>query len=400
MILFFALFLFNPLLGIVATSCVCWKKGPVDQKALFGLAIMMALFLGLQNMGKEMAGDIVEYRDYFLSVPNFDSIRAFMLSFGKEPLYYGYTYLAYYVMGGSWKLFILSITFINYMLLAYAIVKTGVCWRASMRDVVITLFFMLFFFQEFASIGHMIRQCLAQSITVVFFVSWYMEQKRRWWLILITLMVHTSALPVLGMGLIPMLQKKLTLPRTIRLGVVVTVLVAAFYYVLPMFSGIPFLSYVEKRANQDNLLGTDAWQTENIGLDIVMYVLLVLVSLMILYVYRKIGKETAVGLQTPAQARTIPYLNITIVLILALLVWNAMQAYYLLMRYYFFLYAFQNVIVLLFLYYWRPKAKYILTTAGVALLFVYFCAYYANGFFSYYPLSHMLLYPVPLYFIN
>ncbi len=399
----FIVFLLNPLVGIFSLVCLFWynKEGKDNYSYLYALALMISLFLGLQNVGKELVGDLKEYRKIFLSVPQFDTCWDFLFRFGKEPVYYGYNYLSYYLFGGSWPFFILSITVINYMLLSYAVIQTGKIIHTNYRNIIVTLLFLLFFFQEFASCGHMIRQCLAQSITVAFFVSWYIEGKKRWWIGLLAVGVHSASLPVLGIGLIPMLKDKLTLKTVFAFGGIAVALIVSFYYLSPILSRVPFLSYILVRANQTNLLGTDTWQ-KSVGLDLLTMALIAVIISLIYYLYSRyntFGQEDKIE-NCHYETITVPYINLTIIIVLAILVWNAMGAYYLLMRYFFFIYAFQNVILLLFLHNWNPRSKYVYTTIGVSLLFVYYMVYYVNGVCRYYPLENMLLFPIPLYFVN
>lgn len=394
-LLFLLLFLLNPLVGIVSYAMYCWKKETKSADLLI-LGLFMSSYLGLLNTTKEMAGDIIAYKDYFFSVPNFKNILTFLLSFGKEPLYYGYTYVSYYIFGGSWKLFIFSITVINYMLLSYGIVTTAKVIKADARNTITTLFFMFLFFQEFASSGHMIRQCLAQSIVIVFFVLWFIKGKKSWWIALAALATHTSSLPVLAVGLIPIIKKRLSLKQALWLVGCIILFAGLFYYLSPMLQNIPYFGYAVGRFNNLNL-GADGWQ-EQIGLTGAMQVLLGVNVFLIGYIYKVIYKAKE-DVDSTVQ-HIIPYVNISAILTIFVIVCNMIGAYYLLMRYFFYLYAFQNVLLLLTLHHSKARLKYIFQVQSVVLLFVYFGYYLSNGFYSYLPISDALLYPVPIYFMN
>ncbi|MDH6342252.1 hypothetical protein M2480_001570 [Parabacteroides sp. PFB2-12] len=394
-LLFLLLFLLNPLVGIVSYAMYCWKKETKSADLLI-LGLFMSSYLGLLNTTKEMAGDIAAYQDYFFSVPNFKNILTFLLSFGKEPLYYGYTYVSYYIFGGSWKLFVFSITVINYMLLSYGIVTTAKVIKADARNTITTLFFMFLFFQEFASSGHMIRQCLAQSIVIVFFVLWFIKGKKSWWIALAALATHTSSLPVLAVGLIPIIKKRLSLKQALWLVGCIILFAGLFYYLSPMLQNIPYFGYAVGRFNNLNL-GADGWQ-EQIGLTGAMKVLLGVNVFLIGYIYKVIYKAKE-DVDSTVQ-HIIPYVNIYAILTVFVIVCNMIGAYYLLMRYFFYLYALQNVLLLLTLHYSKARLKYIFQVQGVVLLFVYFGYYLSNGFFSYLPISDAILYPAPIYFMN
>lgn len=394
----FFIFSLNPLVGIFATAVYIWHKEKIQTSPfLYIFALFISIFLGLQNIGKEMAGDIVAYKDIFLSVPQYGTIIDYMLSFGKEPIYYGSNYIAYYLLGGNWSIFIFCITVLNYMLLSYTIIKIGEILQTEIRNIVVTLFVLLFFFQEFASCGHMIRQCLAQSIIAVFIVSWYIEGRKRWWIAILALGVHTSSLPIIGIGMIPALKERITIKRGFIIGSMITILVCTFYYFSSVLANVPFLSHIVERANQSSLMGTDTWQKQ-VGLDVAALILITIICIMIAYVYKKMDEQLLQNEKNVFDNEIMyPYINITMVIICAVIVWDMINAYYLVMRYFFYIYAFFFGIILLFLHYWNPKTKYVYTSMGISFLFLYYIHYYINGKFHYYPLIEMLFHPTFLY---
>lgn len=141
-------FILNPLAGILLCAYYCWIHDSRKNSQLLVLGLMISMFLGLLNTTKNLTGDMIEYREYFLNVPKYSNIIDYLVRFGKEPLYYGYTYLSYYIYGGSWPLFIFSITTANYMLLSYSIIKVGEKIKSNAPNIVCTLFFLLFSFKN------------------------------------------------------------------------------------------------------------------------------------------------------------------------------------------------------------------------------------------------------------
>ena len=286
------------------------------------------------------------------------------------------------------------------MLLSYAIIKIGNKIQTDIRNIIVTLFVLLFFFQEFASIVHMIRQCLAQSIVVVFFVSWHIEKQKRWWLAILALGVHTSSLPVIGISLISIIRKRITIKRGIIMGGIMATIICIFYFASSVLSNVPFLSYIVGRANQSSLMGTDSWQ-KKVGLDIATLTLIIIICIMVIYIYKRIKDDSLQdGTISYDDNIVYPYLNTTMFVICAVVTWNMMNAYYLVMRYFFYIYAFFFGTVLIFLHYWNPKAKYIYNITGITFLFLYYIIYYVNGRFHYYPLIEMLFHPTFLYLIK
>ena len=387
MMVFMLLYIYCPLFGILAYSVWMTRREEVSVGKVWGLAVMLSLYLGCLGATKELLGDFLTYSQYFREVPRY-SLVSYLLSFGKEPLYYGFTWVSYYLFMGNWKLFVIVLTGLNYLLLSYAIIQVGIYLRTSANKVVVALFFMAFFFQEFAAIGNMLRQGLAQSITLVFLVRWYVEGKRSWWIALCALGVHTSCLPVLGVGLLPMLRHRLSWGTLVKLTISLMVLAWVFFRLSDYLSYLPFIGYVFERATaSEQLLAADAWQTE-VGLQPSMIALLLLLGAMIVALYRR---EEATSLYI--------FVNLNLMLLLLMVVCNALGMYYLLMRYFFYLYAFQNVLFLLYLHgstFWQgsvPRRMLMCT------LVVYFFYELSHGIFSYLPVVEALVNPLPIYII-
>lgn len=387
MMVFMLLYIYCPLFGILAYSVWMTRREEVSVGKVWGLAVMLSLYLGCLGATKELLGDFLTYSQYFREVPRY-SLVSYLLSFGKEPLYYGFTWVSYYLFMGNWKLFVIVLTGLNYLLLSYAIIQVGIYLRTSANKVVVALFFMAFFFQEFAAIGNMLRQGLAQSITLVFLVRWYVEGKRSWWIALCALGVHTSCLPVLGVGLLPMLRHRLSWGTLVKLTISLMVLAWVFFRLSDYLSYLPFIGYVFERATaSEQLLAADAWQTE-VGLQPSMIALLLLLGAMIVALYRR---EEATSLYI--------FVNLNLMLLLLMVVCNALGMYYLLMRYFFYLYAFQNVLFLLYLHgstFWQGSVpRWML----MCTLVVYFFYELSHGIFSYLPVVEALVNPLPIYII-
>jgi len=386
MMVFALLFVGCPLFGIVAYSVWLTRREEATTDKLWALALMLSVYLGCLAATKELLGDFLTYSRYFHEVPRHSGLGPYVASFGKEPLYYGFTYLGYYLTNGSWRLFVIVLTAFNYLLLSYAVIRVGVRLHASLNSVVASLFFMAFFFQEFAAIGNMLRQGLAQSIALVFLVRWHVEGKRPWWMALCALGVHSSCLPVLAVGVLPVLCQKLSWKALVRLVVVTVGLVIAFSRLAGLLSHLPFVGYVFGRAMEGGkLLGADAWQTE-LGLQPSMLVLMGVLGAMVVFLYRRMEAGGA-----------FVFVNLTLLLLVMMLVCDVLGMYYLQMRYFFYLYAFQNVLLVLFLHegrlWWSDVRKWLL----MGVMMAYFFYELSHGFFSYLPVAEAFVFPLPLY---
>ena len=387
MLLFSLLFLWCPLFGILAYALYLSQQTEVSIRRLWGLAVMLALYLGCLAVTKERLGDFLEYSRLFHEVPKYNFF-SYILLFGKEPVYYGYTYLAYYLFGGNWNLFVLSITVANYLLLSYGVLKIAGYLHVSINHTLVALFFMAFFFQEFAAIGNMFRQGLAQSITLAFLVRWYLVGKRSWWLALCAVGIHTSCLPILVVGLLPVIQRKMEWRTMLKLLVMIVLSAVFFFYVGGYLAHLPFIGYIFSRATDyERLLATDSWQTE-VGLQSSLIVLLLVLGGVIVFLYRKLESSVLYV-----------FVNLNLLLLLMMIVCHIGEMYYLLMRYFFYIYAFQNVLFLLFLHESRFFQRTLPQLSVVALMIGYFYYQFSHNIFSYIPVLEALVYPLPVYLI-
>ena len=69
------------------------------------------------------------------------------------------------------------------------------------------------------------------------------------------------------------------------------------------------------------------------------------------------------------------------------------------MRYFFYIYAFQNALFLIFLHENRFFQKTVPQLSIVVLMMVYFYYQFSHNIFSYIPVLEALVYPLPVYFI-
>ena len=174
-------FSISPFIVAIVYTFGIWSNKTVSSQKLWTQAILLSLYVAVLGSTKELDGDFLEYYGYFLRVPKYSFI-GYLLSFGKEPLYYAYAYISYYLFFGNWKLFVTSFTFINYILLSYSVITIGKKINANIKTIITALYIMAFFFQELAVAGNLVRQCLSQSLTVVFFVGMYINNQTKWWI--------------------------------------------------------------------------------------------------------------------------------------------------------------------------------------------------------------------------
>lgn len=385
MLLFYIL---SPLTAILLYTVYAYNIKTIESKHLWSLAIMIAVYLGLLNTTKEIVSDLQAYHYDFSIVKNYD-IFTYLTGYGKEPLYYGYTYIGYYLFFGNWKLFLISITVINYVLTSYCIIKISKKNNIDPKNTIVALFIMAFFFQSFASTSQLIRQVLCQSITMVFLTRLYLENKKNWWIAVCAVLVHSSCIPILGLAIIPSIKERFTIKGLAKLIIPLGILIVIFYAVATYLTSLPFVGYIFARALNMNF-GTDGWQT-NVGLQKSMLALLLMLLYIAVFLYFKLDKDK----KLPA----IGLVNINIVLIFLLFLCNFIGAYFIQSRYFFFVYSFQNFIIVMFLDKFKLTNNNIVRYTIMTGVLFYFFYNYTHNIFSYSSFSEAVLKLLPEYFI-
>lgn len=386
----FLLFILSPFIAPIAYTLDIWNTTTSATKRLWTLATLLSLYIAVLGCTKELRGDLLTYQGYFLDVPKYGFIE-YLLSFGKEPLYYAYTYVSYYLFFGNWNLFVVSFTFINYMLLSYAVITIGKKLNANIRTVITALYISVFFFQEFAASGNLVRQCLAQSLIVVFFTCLYVCNKKKWWIMLCAVCIHSSCIPIIGVGLIPMIKKRFTIKTIVLLFLYLSIFIGVFYATGDALSSVPFIGYIFSRAtNSEQLLGQDSWQ-EEVGLTFVMISLLIILAYMAFYIY--MNKDKA---RTEA---VISMVNFNIILIITMFICELIGAYFLQVRYFFFVYAFQCTLIMIYLHFSKRSHNNIIRVLLITAIIIYFFYNFTHNIFSYASIGEAILYPAPLHIL-
>lgn len=380
-------YLLCPLITTIIYSFRQLNNSFLTKKHLWVISLMLSVYLGLLNSTKELLGDFEAYYIDFMSVPKYDLI-SYIFNFGKEPVYTAFTYISYYIFGGVWELYVICLTSINYILISYCLINISEYVRIKYKNTIVVLFFMAFFFQEFAAVGNIMRQGPAQALVMLFLTNIYIYKRYCWWIALCSLLTHTSVLPILGIGLIPALQYKFSVKSILKTLLLLFGLVFIFFAFESVFSSLPFIGYIYQRANNtEALFSVDSWQVQlgfsSFTLGIV--VLLTFISMYIYYKYRKYKEIPAVGV-----------ININIILLSFIIICDAIGAYYLFMRYFFFIYTFQNILILYYVHRINLRNN-LLRIIVMLVMIVYFFFCYTHNVFEYAPLAESILNPLLMY---
>jgi hypothetical protein len=160
------------------------------------------------------------------------------------------------------------------------------------------------FSELFALSSQIVRQFLAMSLMVYFFIEKFYNNKNRWWILIASVLIHTSSLFFLPIILLKKIfQKKIDLKKAIYILFIAFILsnfltdISEFLYELT--KGIPFINYIFERTMVQEITQSGA----GIKSFIVYFLLSVMAIVAIYHIYfKKFNK------------RNIPFYNIYLIL--------------------------------------------------------------------------------------
>jgi hypothetical protein len=189
-----------------------------------------------------------------------------------------------------------------------------------------------------------------------------------------------------------MIKEKFTIKSMTKILLVLSICITVFYAAGDALSGVPFIGYIFSRAtNSEQLLGQDSWQ-EEVGLTPVMFILLLILSYMAISLYITINKGKIAK-------EIIVMVNFNIILILSMFICNAIGAYYLLMRYFFYVYAFQCALITIYLSNTKSIQNNVIRPILIITIICYFFYNLANNIFSYASIGEAIVYPAPFHIL-
>lgn len=391
-IVFVFLFIINPLISIALLAIHIGHQKTKPENLFYLLYILISLYLGLISTTKVAVSDFINYKAYFDSASSLNFFE-YMNRFRQEYFFYAATYAANKVFFGNFNLYVVLVVFVQYMLIFAAIHKY---WRKS--DVSLILFAVLIyaiFNRSFFASTHLLRQMIAGSIFVYFYITKIVDKKTHWWLIVVAYMIHSSSLLIFFISLIPKLDKKLNMKKGMIVLCIVVVLSVFGSHIVNflegVFQAIKMVSFQIQRFQNIELTGSGWYDGEAAGSYRYWYFVQLLPFIIFGYFFSKKGPE----------AHAILNCAVAFLLLQELFIFFNLE--YMQLR-------FQRYVYLLipFIYpflftrntlYNSPPFKFF----GMAFIVFWFAYRFVRGFmtgaFSYAPLSEIITNPVFMYFI-
>lgn len=259
LVVFSLVFFFNPLLGILTSTLFIFKHKGQSEYMQYGLYAFIAIYFGLINTTKVPESDLLVYKGYF-DRASFLSLEEFMALFNQELIFYFSTYILNKIFFGNFALYLIFTTFISYFLVFISIHKF---WKVENKSIILySVFIFASYNSFFFGTGLIIRQILAESIFLYFFIERIVNNKNRWFLIPLAAFIHSSSLILFLICFIPKLKEKISLKTFMILlvtSVVLFVFGSSIIRILDSYTqGINWLNYPFRMYNSMGLM-EDSW---------------------------------------------------------------------------------------------------------------------------------------------
>lgn len=370
-------FMLNNLLGIGILALYIVVNKSEDKSEYIMLFCLLALFIGMINAGKLLESDLAGYSQLFTKSGEI-SFWDFMIVKVKEPVFWIFTYIIYYLTAGNFSIYVLICSFIIYFLLYYSLYKFYL--HVKRPELVLYAVFCITFFSPFFGLSaHILRQVMATSLLLYFIVDYIFYDRNRYWILLLAVFIHSSVWFFVPLIFMRFFKKRITVTKLL-VSIPIVFVVGKFYVEIFSFltritSAIPPISYVFSR-----LTGEIVEKDAGVGLiAFLLVVLLVAVSVYVLY-FKRIEDKKLIHLY-----------NIFLMLVFFIVLTQEQSL--LSMRFYFFSYSFLPFI-LFYPFNVKDRLSHLLLFVGIALLVVKFVMFIEHGEWEYDSIGDIMRYDI------
>ncbi len=388
------LFIINPIFSIFILALFIIHQKATNEELLYSLYVLISLYLGLINSTRT---PLVDLRNYEISFEraSYLNIFDFLYYYPKDPIFYIVTFLCNKIFFANFKLYVIFITFCQYYLMFLAIHKY---WKNNDKSLLLfaVLIFSIFSRFFFAS-AYLIRQMLAGSVFIYFFVTKIVEKKTYWWLIPIGFLIHSSSIILYVLSFIPRLEHKLTIRNGVYLLFLGISVVFLGRYMLifldSLTKGINYLNYpIQRIASLGSTDLTSWYDGSSANSSRYFYYVQLLPVIAFANVYLK------------GRLDTYAFLNLSLILIFACELLFFSNYLYIQLRFMYYL-AFVIPFVYPYLFFKnRLYSDIAVKTLGMTFIIVWFIHRLIMGFniegIGFAPIGEIIAYPVPMYFMN
>lgn len=236
--------------------------------------LLTSVYLASINYTKSPESDLANYFEYF-NYANDVGFIEYLVSFGREPGFYSFTYLlkSWFGLDNSVLVFILS--FVFYLVIAVSSLRLCELQRIPHGTVFLFLALVLFSPLVFSLSAHLIRQFCAGALLFAYLVSSFSSRRPKTWILIFAVFFHTSIFLFFVLDVIFRWRRKL--PFAFIFSLIALFSFAALspiYMYLEGLVSIPIIGVVFSRI----LVGTSAHELEPINSQLLVFTFLIFVS--------------------------------------------------------------------------------------------------------------------------
>ena len=393
--------LINPFIGMVTSLLLLYNTND-DWEENFPqtltFLIATAVWISLVNITKTISSDQIAYSMLFKQVPERGLYSIVFKSWdgsGKDPLYSFITWLLYYTSGGNLKLFFFTLSMAIYMFHFMAAYKLFRSIGSTKGTLICGVIVLTFFTQYFVMTLHIIRQMLAAAVVIYAIVYRATEGKYNWWFLVAASLIHTSAILLVVLSLIPWIYSWMNLKKLVI--VLVGFILFLLYYTiigstLENSSDIEIIKYAGQKLGDQNLK-----DGITISMDILMIVFVPL-GLSALLTINRIRKEILLNNDYKGDTiKDFPLLSISYLAIL-LIIFVLSFSKSPLIQYRFFYYSYSFIPLLLPLLFKDRLIKQVYQVCISLFFVIRFFMIHNDSTFKYAPASNFIIQPITYYF--
>ncbi len=188
--------------------------------------LLLPLFLGLLNSTKVLASDLEGYFERFFQAQNATFFEYITLQFGdwnREPIFKALTYILFHVSNGSWQFYLISISYLAYFPLFFAIYRYAKHFRLNPQYLMFAIILIGFFPFYFSLSAHLLRQIISMGLVTYIFVDKLIVGRTNILLLVLAILNHSSALLFIPFLFFDIFMKRFTVLNFIILLSVSTV---------------------------------------------------------------------------------------------------------------------------------------------------------------------------------
>lgn len=238
-----SLYLANPVLGLILGFGLLLSQSKPSEQSVRLFFLMISVFFALWNTTRIPESDLLRYQLHFEAASS-ESFSSYMSMYPREVLYYAANYFLNIFLLGNFKLYLVFVTMLQYMLRFTAAKK--IFGKDNARVLVLVGILALTDGLIFTS-AHLLRQMIAASLFMLFFAEKYASKRILWWIIPVSFLVHSSSLMLYALCFIPYLETRISPKLMINLVAAFVVFIlfgsAATSFLNRITSPVSWLNY-------------------------------------------------------------------------------------------------------------------------------------------------------------